>query len=95
MEIDGYKPPAELVRILPAGKGPKNDGQRIGPNHTDFPKGVQCLLDLLLATEGSVSAAAGALGISTGALSKVLVSDKTILVPVNELRASKGLKHLH
>ena len=40
MELDGYKPPPELVRILPPGKGQKNDGQRIGPKHKDFSKVV-------------------------------------------------------
>lgn len=95
VELDGYKPPPELSRILPAGKGQKSVGQKIGPNHPDFCKGVQCLLDLLLTTEGSVSASAAVLGISTGALSKVITSDKSVLLPANELRASKGLKPLH
>lgn len=95
VELGGYISPPELSRILPAGKGQKSSGQKIGPNHPDFCKGVQCLLDLLLATEGSVSAAATILGISTGALSKVITSDKSILLPANELRASKGLKALH
>ena len=40
VELDGYKPPPELVRILPPGKGQKNDGQRIGPKHKDFSKVV-------------------------------------------------------
>lgn len=95
VDLDGYLPPPELSRILSAGKGQKSGGQKIGPNHPDFSKGVQCLLDLLLATEGSVSAAATKLGISTGALSKVITSDRSILLPANELRAAKGLKPLH
>ncbi|KAI5066024.1 hypothetical protein GOP47_0018648, partial [Adiantum capillus-veneris] len=89
VDLDSYVPPPELVRILPAVRGPNSGGQKIGPNHPDFCKGVQCLLDLLLATGGSVSVAATKLGISTGALSKVMTSDKSILLPVNELRASK------
>ncbi|KAH7331355.1 hypothetical protein KP509_20G029000 [Ceratopteris richardii] len=94
VNLDSYSPSSELIRILPAVKAQKGGVQKIGPKHPDFCKGVQCLLDLLYATEGSISVAANKLGITTGALSKVITSDRSILLPANELRASKGLKPL-
>ncbi|CAO1944150.1 unnamed protein product [Urochloa humidicola] len=57
-------------------------------------QGMQALLDLLYAVEGSVSDAAKILGLSTGALSRLILSDDSLRTAANELRASKGLKPL-
>lgn len=43
VQLEGYKPPPELIRILPGGK--KANSQRIGPNHPDF---VSVMLSTLL-----------------------------------------------
>ncbi|KAL3702311.1 hypothetical protein R1sor_020333 [Riccia sorocarpa] len=96
VELEGYKPPPELVRILPFEKGAKKDRsvQKIGPNHPDFSQGVKCLLDLLEAVGGSVSDGAAALGLTTGSLSKLITSDKNLWQGANKIRASKGLKPL-
>ncbi|KAL2634045.1 hypothetical protein R1flu_005524 [Riccia fluitans] len=96
VELEGYKPPPELARIVPFEKGAKKDRtvQKIGPNHPDFAQGVKCLLDLLEAVGGSVSDAAAALGLTTGALSKLITSDKVLWQGANRIRASKGLKPL-
>ncbi|CAN6475356.1 unnamed protein product [Victoria cruziana] len=57
-------------------------------------QGMQALLDLLHAVDGSISNAAKLLGLSTGALSRLLLSDDSLRLAVNEMRASKGLKPL-
>ncbi|CAM6096440.1 unnamed protein product [Calypogeia fissa] len=95
VELEGYNPPLELVRILPSGTGGKRgNSQKIGPNHPDFILGMKALMDLLYATGGSVSDAGKILGISTGALSKLITSNNLLWQGVNKLRSSKGLKPL-
>ncbi|KAG6549584.1 hypothetical protein Mapa_008966 [Marchantia paleacea] len=96
VELEGYKPPPEVVRILPFEKGARKDRivQKIGPNHPDFAQGVKGVLDLLETVGGSVSDAAAALGLTTGALSKLITSDKVLWQGANKIRASKGLKPL-
>lgn len=96
IDLDSYKPPPELIQILPAKAAVRDSdsGQQIGPKNAKFVLGVRALLDLLLAVEGSVSEAAKLLGLSTGALSRLILSDDALRIATNELRASKGLKPL-
>ncbi|CAM6090340.1 unnamed protein product [Calypogeia fissa] len=95
VELEGYNTPLELVRILPSGTGGKRgNSQKIGPNHPDFILGMKALMDLLYATGGSVSDAGKILGITTGALSKLITSNNLLWQGVNKLRSSKGLKPL-
>ncbi|KAI3417457.1 RF_PROK_I domain-containing protein, partial [Psidium guajava] len=96
VNLEAYSPPKELLQILPLKstvRGP-DCGPQIGPNNPKFMLGVQALLDLLSALEGSVSDAAKLLGLSTGALSRLILSDDSLRLAVNELRASKGMKPL-
>ncbi|KAK4742972.1 hypothetical protein SAY87_000973 [Trapa incisa] len=96
VELDAYSPPPELLQILPAKstlRGPEF-GNQIGPNNPKFNVGMQALLDLIYAVEGSVSDAAKMLGLSTGALSRLILSDDSLRMAVNELRISKGFKLL-
>lgn len=47
VELEGYKPPLELMRILPSvpkASRKREGGQKIGPNHDDF---VQVLFDAM------------------------------------------------
>ncbi|CAN0901347.1 Peptide chain release factor 2 [Linum grandiflorum] len=96
VELDGYSPPPELLQILP----PKStirtsdSGSQIGPNNPKFALGMQALLDLISAVDGSVSDAAKLLGLSTGGLSRLILSDDSLRMAVNELRNSKGMKPL-
>ncbi|KAG0568671.1 hypothetical protein KC19_6G037000 [Ceratodon purpureus] len=97
VELKGYRTPPELMRILPSGpkaSRKREGGQKIGPNHDDFVQGVQPLLDLLGATKGSISECAAILGLSTGALSRLVVSDRMLWKGVNNLRAAYNLKPL-
>lgn len=96
IDLDTYTPPQELLQILPAKSTIRgsNCGPQIGPNNPKFALGMQALLDLLFAVEGSVSDAAKKLGLSTGALSRLLLSDDNLRMAVNEFRISKGMKPL-
>lgn len=64
IDLDTYTPPQELLQILPAKSSIRgsNCGPQIGPNNPKFALGMQALLDLLFAVEGSVSDAAKKLG---------------------------------
>ncbi|MCE3215902.1 hypothetical protein HAX54_004053 [Datura stramonium] len=96
IDLDTYTPPQELLQILPAKSTIRVSkcGPQIGPNNPKFALGMQALLDLLFAVEGSVSDAAKKLGLSTGALSRLLLSDDNLRMAVNEFRKSKGIKPL-
>lgn len=96
IDLDTYTPPQELLQILPAKSTIRGSkcGPQIGPNNPKFALGMQALLDLLFSVEGSVSDAAKKLGLSTGALSRLLLSDDNLRMAVNEFRISKGIKPL-
>ncbi|KAI4321219.1 hypothetical protein MLD38_034626 [Melastoma candidum] len=96
VDLEAYTPPRELLQILPpksTTRGP-DCGPQIGPNNPKFVLGMQALLDLLFALDGSVSEAAKYLGLSTGALSRLILSDDSLRTAVNELRSTKGMKPL-
>ncbi|XP_028121938.1 uncharacterized protein LOC114319144 isoform X1 [Camellia sinensis] len=97
VDLDAYSPPQELLQILPAKSTIRGSscGPQIGPNNPKFALGMQALLDLIFAVEGSVSDAARNLGLSTGALSRLILSDDSLRMAVNELRTSKVIFHLN
>lgn len=96
VDLDSYLPPEELLQILPAKSLIRGSdcGPQIGPNNPKFVPGMQALLDLIYSVEGSVSDAAKYLGLSTGALSRLILSDDSLRIAVNDLRTSKGMKPL-
>ncbi|KAK2986645.1 hypothetical protein RJ640_011723, partial [Escallonia rubra] len=91
VDLETYTPPQELLQILPAKSTIRGSdcGSQIGPKNPKFALGLQSLLDLMFAVEGSVADAAKKLGLSTGALSRLILSDDSLRMEVNELRASK------
>ncbi|XP_052292185.1 uncharacterized protein LOC102626669 isoform X2 [Citrus sinensis] len=92
VNLDAYSPPPQLLQILPPKSTIRSSevGPQIGPNNPKFALGMQALLDLIFAVEGSVSEAAKLLGLSTGALSRLILSDDSLRIAVNELRTSKA-----
>ncbi len=86
--LETYAPPPELLAILPAAR------PRIGSRHRDYWRGVQALLDLFLALEGSVSETAARLGLSTGALSRLLLAEPRLRRAVQAQREAQGLRPL-
>ncbi|XP_047978144.1 uncharacterized protein LOC125220066 isoform X2 [Salvia hispanica] len=95
IDLETYVPPPELVQILPTKSTIRLDkGSQIGPNNPKFALGMQALIDLIFAVGGSVSDAAKKLGLSTGALSRLILSDDSLRQAVNEFRVEKGMKPL-
>lgn len=96
VDLEDYTPPSELLQILPLKSTIRGShvGSQIGPNNHKFALGMRALLDLLHAVGGSVADTAKILGLSTGALSRLILSDDSLRMAVNELRASKGMKPL-
>ncbi len=66
----------------------------VGLRDARYLPAVAAALDLLLAVEGSVSAAAARVGVSTGNLSAFLTADDDVLVEAIRIRAGFGLKPL-
>uniref|UniRef100_A0A1D1ZJ23 Peptide chain release factor 2 n=1 Tax=Anthurium amnicola TaxID=1678845 RepID=A0A1D1ZJ23_9ARAE len=64
INLEQYSPPPELIQILPTKATIRNSdsGPQIGPNNSKFALGMQALLDLIYAVDGSVSDAAKKLG---------------------------------
>ncbi|XP_024042977.1 uncharacterized protein LOC112099747, partial [Citrus clementina] len=64
VNLDAYSPPPQLLQILPPKSTIRSSevGPQIGPNNPKFALGMQALLDLIFAVEGSVSEAAKLLG---------------------------------
>ncbi len=89
VDLDTYAPPHELRAILPSAKP-----RRIGPNHRDYSTGVQALLDLFVAADCSVADTAAHVGLSTGALSRLVLADPDLHAIVNGLRAAANLRPL-
>ncbi|RDX79288.1 prfA, partial [Mucuna pruriens] len=60
VDLEAYSPPRELLQILPPKSSIRGSdcGPQIGPNNPKFALGMQALLDLIFAVEGSVSEAA-------------------------------------
>ncbi|ESQ33447.1 hypothetical protein EUTSA_v10008542mg [Eutrema salsugineum] len=96
VDIDAYSPPPELLQILP----PKStirtssSGSQIGPNNAKFVPGMQALLDVISACDGSIADSAKLLGLSTGGLSRLILSHDGLRMAVNSMRAAKGMKPL-
>ncbi|XP_045818912.1 peptide chain release factor 1 isoform X2 [Trifolium pratense] len=92
VDLDAYSAPRELLQILPPKSSIRGSdiGSQIGPNNPKFAMGMQALLDLIFAVEGSVADAAKYLGLSTGAVSRLILSDDSLRKEVNDLRASKN-----
>ena len=67
---------------------------RYGRKHREYPRGVQVLMDLLVANNLSVADTAKRLKLSTGALSKVITADNDLLSEVNGQRQTKGMRPL-
>jgi hypothetical protein len=87
VDPDGYEPPAEVRALFGAGARPSR-------RNPELMRGVQSLLDLFVATECSVSATAAAVGVSTGAMSRFLLSEDILARTTNELRKARGMRPL-
>jgi len=85
LSLEGYLAPAELVELCRGA---------IGRRNPRYLPAVAALLDLLEACGGSVSETARRLGLSTGALSRLILADVRLHGAVNALRAARELRPL-
>ncbi|KAK9200364.1 hypothetical protein WN944_015561 [Citrus x changshan-huyou] len=85
VNLDAYSPPPQLLQILPPKSTIKSleVGPQIGPNNPKFALSR----DLYQKQQNYW-------GLSTGALSRLILSDDSLRIAVNELRTSKGTKPL-
>lgn len=91
VRLDGYVPSARLAAFVAAGTAPLGAKTRLTG---EFWTAVAELLDLLVAGSLEIGATAQRLGITTGAMSKLLLHDDAVARAVNDLRRAKGMRPL-
>lgn len=89
VDLATYEIPRSLAALLPGHRG-----GAIGPNNPRYWDGAQLLLDLFVACGCSAHDTAARLGISTGALPRVLLGSPPLMAAVNALRTAHGLHPL-
>jgi len=89
--IDGYVPSPRLAALVAGGTAPLGAKTRQTP---EFWAAIAELLDLLVAGGLEIAATAQRLGVTTGALSKLLLHDDHVARVVNDLRRARGMRPL-
>ena len=89
--LDGYAPPPRLAALVAGGTAPLGAKTR---QTGEYWAGIAELLDLLVAGELEIGTTAQRLGITTGALSKLLLHDEQVGRAVNDLRRARGMRPL-
>lgn len=89
--LDGFAPSARLAALVAGGTAPLGARTRLTPAYW---AAIAELLDLVVAGELEIGTTAGRLGISTGALSKLLLHDDQVARVVNDLRRARGMRVL-
>ena len=89
--LDGFAASPRLAALVAGGTAPLGARTRLTG---DYWAAIAELLDLLVAGELEIGATAQRLGITTGALSKLLLHDERVARGVNDLRRLRGLRPL-
>jgi len=89
--LEGYAPSPRLAALVAGGTAPLGARTRLTG---DYWAAIAELLDLLVAGELEIAATAQRLGITTGALSKLLLHDDHVGRVVNDLRRGRQLRPL-
>jgi hypothetical protein len=89
--LDGWRPSGRLAAFVAAGTAPLGARTR---TTGEFWAAIAELLDVLVAGGCEIGATAARLGISTGALSKLLLHEEIVARTVNSLRKAKSLRPL-
>lgn len=89
--LDGYTPPRRLAALVVGGTAPLGAKTRLTG---DYWAAIAELLDLLVAGELEIGTTAQRLGITTGALSKLILHDEQVARVVNDLRRGRGMRPL-
>jgi hypothetical protein len=89
--LDTYAPSARLAALVAGGTAPLGAKTRLTGGYL---VAMAELLDVLAASGAEVAATAQRLGISTGALSKLVMHDDRVARTVNQMRTQRGLRPL-
>jgi hypothetical protein len=89
--LDGYAPSPRLAALVAGGTAPLGARTRLTG---EYWAQIAELLDLLVAGDLEIGATAQRLGITTGALSKLLLHDDHVARVVNDLRRARNLRPL-
>ena len=91
VQLDGYTPSPRLSALVAGGTAPLGAKTRLtGAYWAQIAE----LLDLLVAGDLEIGTTAQRLGITTGALSKLLLHDEQVARVVNDLRRARGMRPL-
>lgn len=91
VRVEGYVPSARLAAFVAAGTPPLGAKTRLTGTYW---AAIGELLDLLVAGNLEIAATAQRLGITTGALSKLLLHDDQVARVVNDARRAKQMRPL-
>jgi hypothetical protein len=91
VQLDSYAPSPRLAALLAGGTAPLGAKTRLTG---EYWAAMAELLDLLVVGDLEIGATAQRLGITTGALSKLLLHDEQVGRAVNDLRRSRSLRPL-
>ena len=91
VRLDGYTPSPRLAGLVAGGTAPLGAKTRLTG---EYWAGIAELLDLLVAGGLEIAATAQRLGITTGAMSKLLLHDDHVARTVNDLRRARGMRPL-
>jgi hypothetical protein len=91
VRLDDYRPSPRLAGLVARGTAPLGAKTRLTG---EYWASIAELLDLLVAGGLEIAATAQRLGITTGALSKLLLHDEHVARAVNDLRRAGGMRPL-
>lgn len=89
--LDGYVPSRRLAALFAGGTAPLGAKTRLTG---EYWASIAELLDLLVAGDLEIGTTAQRLGVTTGALSKMLLHDEHVARAINDLRRAKGMRAL-
>lgn len=91
VRLDGWAPSPRLAALVAGGTAPLGQKTRLTG---EFWAAIGELLDVLVAGDLEIGTTAQRLGISTGAMSKLLLHDDQVARTVNDLRRARGMRPL-
>jgi protein subunit release factor A len=91
VNLDGFVPSRRLAAFVAAGTAPLGAKTKLTG---EYWTSIAELLDLLVAGSLEIGTTAHRLGITTGALSKLLLHDDQVARVVNDLRRTAGMRAL-
>jgi len=91
VRLDGFAPSSRLAAFVAAGTAPLGAKTRLTG---EYWAAIGELLDVLVANNLEIGTTAQLLGITTGALSKLLLHDDHVARTVNDLRRARAMRPL-